>query len=65
MWALLESAQPDTIGCALHESDHVGSAFDAIEASQVRPQRGENRQPGLSGSGETGLLIDFGTDAPH
>jgi glycosyltransferase involved in cell wall biosynthesis len=31
--ALLESAQPDTIGCALHESDHVGSAFDAIEAA--------------------------------
>jgi glycosyltransferase involved in cell wall biosynthesis len=28
---LLEAAHPDTIGSALHESDHVASAFDAID----------------------------------
>jgi glycosyltransferase involved in cell wall biosynthesis len=28
---LLESAHPDTIGAALHESDHVSAAFDAID----------------------------------
>ena len=28
---LLEAAHPDTIGSALQESDHVASAFDAIE----------------------------------
>jgi len=28
---LLEAAHPDTIGSALHECDHVGSAFDAID----------------------------------
>jgi glycosyltransferase involved in cell wall biosynthesis len=33
---LLESAHPDTIGSALHESDHVASAFDAIDGAAER-----------------------------
>jgi len=36
---LLETAHPDTIGSALHESDHIASAFDLIEAAA------ENGQP--------------------
>lgn len=31
---LLDDAHPDTIGSALHESDHVASAFDAVDAAQ-------------------------------
>jgi len=33
---LLETAHPDTIGLALHESDHVASAFDAIDEAADR-----------------------------
>ena len=33
---LLESAHADTIGSALHESDHVASAFDAIDEAADR-----------------------------
>jgi glycosyltransferase involved in cell wall biosynthesis len=30
---VLDAAHPDTIGSALHESDHVAGAFDAIDAA--------------------------------
>jgi len=33
---LLEAAHPETIGSALHESDHVASAFDAIDEAADR-----------------------------
>lgn len=33
---LLEEAHPDVIGAALHEADHVGAAFDAIDAAAAR-----------------------------
>jgi len=33
---LLEAAYPETIGSALHESDHVASAFDAIDEAADR-----------------------------
>ncbi len=34
--ALLDAAHPDTIGSAMHESDHVAGAFDAIDAAARR-----------------------------
>lgn len=33
---LLDESHPDTIGSALHESDHVGAAWDAIEDAARR-----------------------------
>ena len=33
---LLDAAHPDTIGSAMHESDHVAGAFDAIDQSADR-----------------------------
>ena len=34
--ALLDAAHPDTIGSAIHESDHVAGAYDAIDPAAER-----------------------------